>query len=290
MQGFLRLKLIVLVPAVVGVAFSQTDLSRLPSFEVASIKPHKAGDSLVQLPKFLPGGKFIVAGMPLQDVIAFAYQVPIRSMQLSGGPDWIRSLESAYDIEAQAQRSDVNGSDDPEAQRDKLRLMLQALLADRFRLVIRHEIKQEQVYTLTVSKNGPRLQKSKLEPRDCDDPANRCHYGGIGQSRGIHVKAYTIGDLIIAVSNFSDRPIIDRTGLMGLYDVDTGPWVPLRPRPVRPPGAILTRGQAAEDRVLSDPTLPTLFMIFDGLGLKMESSTANEDVLFVEHVEKPSEN
>jgi uncharacterized protein (TIGR03435 family) len=246
-----------------------------PAFEVASVKPHKPGDRNFSFPKFLPG-RFAVAGIPVQILIAIAYNLPFQGTQLSGGPDWIRSMDNLYDIEATA---------DGNVGVDKMRLMLQTLLAERFKLTLRRETKEQPVYVLTVGKNGPKLQKSKLEEKDCDDPANQCHFGGAGQGRGIHVKAFDMAELAVSVSNFTDRPLIDRTGLTGLYDIDTEGWVPMRQRPV-PPGA----DPSPESTAMNDPTRPTLFMIFDKLGLKMESSKAPVEMFVIDHIEKPTEN
>jgi uncharacterized protein (TIGR03435 family) len=143
-------------------------------------------------------------------------------------------MEDVYDIEAKADAEALKGLS-PKDRADKMRLMLQTLLAERFKMTIRREVKEQPVYLLTVSKNGPKLQKSKLKEKDCEDPANQCHVGGAGQGRGIHVKAFDMAELSVSVSNFTDRPVIDHTGLTDLYDIDTDGWVPMRQRPV-PPG------------------------------------------------------
>jgi uncharacterized protein (TIGR03435 family) len=253
------------------------------AFEVASVKPHRSAERNFGFPQFQPGGRFTSTGVPLQIIIAVAYNLPFQGTQLSGGPDWIRSGESAYDIEAKANADDLKGLS-PEDRAKKLRAMLQALLAERFKLTIRRDSKEQPVYVLTVAKNGPKLQKSQLEEKDCEDPKNQCHFGGAGQGRGIHVKAFNMTELAVSVSNFTDRPLIDRTGLTGLYDIDTDGWVPMRPRPARPDGP------TAEDIAMADPTRPTLNMIFDRLGLKMESSKAPVEFFVIDRVEKPTEN
>lgn len=76
-----------------------------------------------------------------------------------------------------------------------------------------------------------------------------------------------MSDVVLFVANWTDRPVVDRTGIKGLYNIQTEEWVPLRPRPGPPPGAQPT----AEDLAMADPMRPTLFMIFDRLGLKLES-------------------
>jgi bla regulator protein blaR1 len=274
-------------PLLVGMTnFSPTLTSQsLVTFEVASVKPHKPGDRAFVFPQFLPGGRFSVAGIPLQIVIAFAYNVPFQGTQLSGGPDWIRSMENVYDIEAKAEVDALSGLSAKD-QTEKMRLMLQALLAERFKLNMRHDTREQPVYLLRVGKNGPKLQKSKIDETQCGDPANHCHQGGAGQGRGIHAKGFNMTDLVTSVSNFTDHPLIDRTGLNGLYDIDTEGWVPVRPRPSPPPGA----QPSAEDLAFADPMRPTLYMIFERLGLKMESSKALVEMFVIDHVEKPTEN
>ena len=79
--------------------------------------------------------------------------------------------------------------------------------------------------------------------------------------------------------------MIDKTGIQELFEVDTDGFAPLRPRPVAP-GAEPT----AEDIAIADPTRPTLFMIFDRLGLKMEQERTPVEVFVIDNVQKPSEN
>jgi uncharacterized protein (TIGR03435 family) len=270
--------------AVMEIAVALAKAQSARTFEVASVKPHKPGDRHTVFPQFGPGGRFSTAGIPLQITIAVAYGLPFQGTQLSGGPDWIRSMEGAYDIEAKADADTLKGLS-PKGRTDRMRLMLQALLAERFTLIIRGQTKEQPIYILSVAKNGPKLQKSKLEEKDCDDPGVHCHEGGAGQGRGIHAKAFDMAELAVSVSNYTDRPLIDRTGLSGLYDIDTEGWVPMRQRP-DPPGGEPT----PESIALADPMRPTLYMIFERLGLKMEGSRAPVEMFRIERVEKPTEN
>jgi uncharacterized protein (TIGR03435 family) len=273
-----------LVAAGLGNRLGTLQAQSAPAFEVASVKPADPAAQRFGRPQFLPGGRFTASGLPLEIIIAAAYNLPFQGTQLSGGPEWIRSFEERYDIEAKAEAGSVNGlSARDRAQ--KMRLMLQTLLAERFRLTIRRDVKEQPVYLLTVEKNGPKLQTSKYSEKDCEDTANSCHTGGVGHGRGIHVKAFDMAELAVAVSNYTDRPLIDRTGLTGLYDIETDGWVPMRPRVV-PPGTEAT----AESIAMADPTRPTLYMIFDKLGLKMQASKAPVEMFVIEHVEKPGAN
>jgi len=85
------------------------------------------------------------------------------------------------------------------------------------------------------------------------------------------------------VENWTGRPLIDKTGIKGLYQFDTKGWLPVQPGP--PPAA----GAKAEDGTdMAD--VPTLFQVFDGLGLKMVSQKEKVEIYVIDHVERPSEN
>jgi uncharacterized protein (TIGR03435 family) len=136
-----------------------------------------------------------------------------------------------------------------------------------------------------VAKNGPKLQKSAMEEKDCTDtPPEKglpCHIFNGGQGRGLHGDAVNMADLVLFVENWSDRPMIDRTGLKGLYNIQTDGWVPMQPRQGAP---------SAEDQDMADPIRPTLFMVLDRLGLKLEPQKAPVDRYIIEGVERPSGN
>jgi uncharacterized protein (TIGR03435 family) len=275
-------------PIVVGMISGPSVLTAQssPAFAVASVKAHKPGDP--QKMQFLPSGRFSMEGAPLQVVIATAYGLPFQSSRLSGGPNWIRDSGSAFDIEAKADDGALSGLS-RSAREAKMRLMLQALLADRFKLVIRRDTREEPVYALVVAKNGPKLQKAKVDEKYCfDHPAeavNQCHQIGASPARGIHSTAVDMSDLVWVIGSLADRPVLDRTGLDGLYDIQTDGWEPLRQTPLRPPGT-----DPGADAGSSDPNRPTLFMIFEKLGLKLEPSRAGVETFVIDHVERPSGN
>jgi uncharacterized protein (TIGR03435 family) len=146
------------------------------------------------------------------------------------------------------------------------------------------------VYALVVAKNGPKLHSAKVEEKDCpDDLASsgiRCHQLIGGQGRGIHGQAVDLSDVVTFVANWTDSPLVNRTGLQGLFEIDTDGWTPMRFRPPPPPGT----PASPEDAAFADPTHPTLDMIFDRLGLKMERSKDRVEMFAITHVERPTEN
>ena len=257
------------------------------SFEVASVRPNNSTEFRGAGWDFLPGGRFMATNLPLYWIISLAYDVAPQSVRLSGGPSWIRSEK--YDIEALAAADAVPGSLSRRERDQRIRKMLQALLADRFKLTMRHESKEMPVYAVVVSKGGPKLQEADIHEKDCPiartQDGTSCHVINGGMGRGMHGKAVSVADMAQFVENWSDRPVIDKTGIEGLFEIDTDGWAPMRPRPLAP-GAQPT----AEDIAMADPTRPTLSLIFERLGLKLETQRAAVDTFAIEHVERPSVN
>jgi bla regulator protein BlaR1 len=271
------------------------------AFEAASVKPVKIGDGGLALAQFRPGGRF-VSREPLQDVIALAYDLPLLThgrYRLLGGPDWIRSVDSSYDIEATPAAGAVPDGLASNVRDERLRSMLQTLLADRFKLVIHRETKELQVYALVVGKNGPKLEKAAIEEKDCpaadtlgfqvpvpsapEGGKPPCHAINGGRGRGIHGQAVSMSDVVTLVEAYTDRPLVDRTGIKGLYHIDTQGWLPMELTSSPPPPG------AKQDGVdISD--LPTIFTVFDRLGLKLDGRKDQVDVYVIDRIEKPSEN
>ncbi len=203
---------------------------------MASVKQNNSADFRGVGWDFLPGGRFTATNLPLYWIIALAYDVSPQSVRLSGGPAWIRT--ERYDLKAEAGADMVPASMSRKAREDNMRLRLQALLADRFKLAVRHESREMPVYAVVLGKSGPKLRKAAIEEKDC--PSSRgqgdmsCHVITGGMGRGMHGKAVSVADIVQFVENWSDRPVIDKTGIDGLFEIDTDGWAPMRPRPVLP--------------------------------------------------------
>ncbi|HWE51786.1 MAG TPA: TIGR03435 family protein [Bryobacteraceae bacterium] len=256
-----------------------------PAFEVISVKPHNPNDTS-RGATFLPGGRFRSVGLPLRFVIGQALGVGFQSVRLTGGPDWISSLSSVYDIEAIAASAAIPAGLSDAAREQQMRLMLQALLEDRFKLKIRRETKELPIYAVIVAKGGSKLEKAKIEEKDC--PGSEvmgiaCHTFNGGRGRGIHGAAVNMADVMPFVENWADRPMVDKTRLTGLFNIQTPGWAPFQPGPIPSPGA-----KAEDGSDLAD--VPTLAELFDKLGLRMESQKDKVEIYVIEHVEKPVEN
>jgi uncharacterized protein (TIGR03435 family) len=244
------------------------------AFEAASIRQSKPGDSRRPLMEFLPGGRFRTVNTPFIAILGTAYNVPwqsIESFRIKGVANSM--LAERYDIEATADKASISNSAPARSRNRTIRLMLQAVLADRFKLKIIQQTEVMPVYAVTVGSHGSKLEKAQVAPDECSESApfggSGCHQFLGGAGRGIRGAAVDMADLALYVSNWSDAPLVDETGLTGLFTVQTEGWSST-------PG--------------DDPSRPTLFLIFERLGLKLVRKKTPVDVFVVEHVERPSAN
>jgi uncharacterized protein (TIGR03435 family) len=265
-----------------------------PAFEVVSIKPNDTENARDMRMQVLPGGRFSATSLPLRALLVYAYNLPINpSERLSGVPDWVNSAR--YDVEAKApDGSFPTGLPTSEAIA-KMRTMVQVLLAERFKLVMRRETKDMSIYALTVASGGPKLQPSNIREEDCPlDPMDgaSCHQFMGGQGRGLHAKAVNMKDLAGHIENWTDHPVVDRTGLNGLFAMDTDGWTPMGSSPLPPAGAAVPNPttRPSGDGDMSDPARPTLFTVLRRLGLDLKPQKGRAEIYVVKHVERPAGN
>jgi uncharacterized protein (TIGR03435 family) len=258
-----------------------------PAFEVASVKPNKSTDPRGAQMQVLPGGKVVIRNVPLLMIVAAAWNVPFQSPRLVGGKEWEQIREDRFDIEATPPKDAVPESLSPKERGDRIRPMMQALLEDRFRLKMRSETKDQPIYALVVAQGGPKLEKSKMQEADCIAAAEKstCHRVGGGQGRGIHGDAIDLDDVALFVQNWTDRPVVDRTGLKDLYNIQTEGWAPMRFRPPNPDGTV-PKGDARSN----DSDRQTLADVFRQLGIAMESQRAPIDMYEIESIGLPAAN
>jgi len=270
----------------------------LPSFEVASVKPNHSGTPMVRIMN--TPGRFNAVNVTPKMLIQFAYD--IKGPQLSGSPSWIDS--ERYDIDAKTDETpDDVGKEARDAFNERRRLMLQSLLADRFKLTLTHETKDLPIYALVVAKSGPKFHETTLPPPDPEaaaEPPGPPKPGqplrarvGIMMGRGqLNMNGAPMSQFANALSDQVGRKVLDKTGLEGNYDL-TLQWTPDEGQGRMFGGA----GGGPEGRSASDsapppdPSGPTLFTALqEQLGLKLESEKGPVETLVIEHIEKPSEN
>jgi bla regulator protein blaR1 len=194
-------------------------------------------------------------------MIIFAYDV--KDFQVSGGPGWANS--ETYDIVAKG---------DGNATRPQLRLMLQALLKDRFKLALRQETKDAPIYELVVAKGGLKIQEDTTSPRSRSGMTGPGKF--IAQKTSLAMFAQFLGTL-------AGRPVVDNTGLASTYSFKLD-WTP----EVGEGGPL---GPAPLDAVPPDSNRPSLFTALqEQLGLRLQSAKGPVESLVIEKAEKPTEN
>jgi uncharacterized protein (TIGR03435 family) len=232
-----------------------------PFFEVASIRLNKNAGEKGNM-EFAPGGeRFAAINVPLSLLIATAYNVTLP--QFSWQNSALPVLSERYDIQAKAEHP-VSGA-------EMLRL-LQSLLEDRFKLLVRRETKELQSYVLVMDKGGPRLHVSDVPHVNDAAPLNPYHARGGERSVGYLVfKDESMADFAFRLSTLvvlDGRVVVDKTGLDGHYDFEL---------------------KFAADSPSADG--PSIFTaIREQLGLKLEPRKNPIEVLSVERAERPAEN
>ena len=248
--------------------------SKRPEFEVASMKPNASGDHRVVTQ--YARGRLIVTGATLKDLMRAAYQ--LSDSQIIGGPSWMSS--NRWDVQAKAEET---------ASQKQINEMLQRLLVERFQLKSHKETITGPVYDLVIVKSGPRFSETKPDSRnsghDSQGSQARTSHGAGGHTVG---KSMTMAQLAEMLAGFVGRPVIDKTGLRGQYDIALS-WTP-DPGQTAALADHTSPRRAETEATPSDPNAPSLFTaIQEQLGLKMQSAKGRVEVLAVDGAQKPNE-
>lgn len=249
----------------------------VPAFDVASVKPSESpGEEPVSLVQ--PGGRYVARNVTVRLLLKSAYG--LHDDQVIGGPAWINS--DRFDIVAKAE-----GYPSASAFRDQARLMLRPLLADRFKLVVTRERRTLPVYALLVAnadgRLGPQLRRSGDDdcaitaktypaPPDAAEPALPLPCGAeVYRAGHLAARRMALSNLTLSASRWSDRLVVDRTGLEGTFDWELQ-W---SPDDLTPDASHAPQG-------------PSLFAALrDQAGLRIESSRAPIEVLVVKSIARP---
>ena len=293
---------VILIALTSASAFGQSSRQR-PVFEVASIRPCQSGNSPGGGPGATKGGSAFgsggspspgrlilncatVAGLIQQAYVTYANvnRDVWSRLPIIGGPAWINS--DRYDINAKAEDSASAGMMQGP--------MLQALLEDRFKLKIRRETREVPVYVLTVVKSGPKLQQFKegtCTPVDLAKPPSPpapdqmlgCTRMISGSAKGpnmarVYMQATTVDEFSKALGFVLARPIINKSGIAGLFDF-------------RLEYAFDETTGGPRAAPSDEPVGPSIFTALqEQLGLKIDSAKGPGERVVIDHVEKPSGN
>ena len=291
----------------------------LPKFDVASIRPCTPAPPG-------PGGRGGVGSpspgllnarcVTVESLIRTAYIMYADGLNpnpnpnfvyvsIEGGAAWTAS--DRYDVEAKAEGTpSTQMLEGP---------MLQALLEERFQVKVHHETKQVPVYDLTVAKSGFKLEPLKdgscvpFDPTKVPVPTpaefiasrpNFCgrtmfHRSEPGGSMKAEFHGMTLAEFARTFGRVTDRPIIDKTGIAGLFEINLEFAVDQTTPAFLPGGAL--RGDPPRLQDFAQPPLPDapagasiVTAIQEQLGLKLEPAKGPGEFLVIDHAERPSEN
>jgi uncharacterized protein (TIGR03435 family) len=265
-------------------------------FEVASVRPSSpqggTGKMIAAGCRGGPGSSdptlFTCLGTNLSNLLLRAY--PTLAFYQLSAPDWMQPGGPRFDIRATVPEGTT---------KEQFTIMLQNLLADRFRLVAHHDTREIQRYELTVGKNGPKFKehvgtKKDSVPADAAAGPIKLDKDGypllvgpmamamMGGKARMHWPEMTMDMLATTVAGQLRGPVANATGLTGKYDISL--YWSYETAPAGPPGA----GAVS---LASDPGPTIVQALQDQLGLRVESKKGPVDFLVVDHAEKlPTEN
>ena len=268
-------------------------------FEVALVRQNKSEDEAsMNISTLLgdgpvpPGNLYLAKNIKLIQFIAFAYsltQIQLRSLELH--VPW--TTQDRFDIEARAQGNPTKAD---------YRLMMQSLLADRFKLKVHYETRVVPLYVLVLAKPGkfgPRLRLHQADDPVCANPAASQNpnetdaegypevCGGPYSMRPSKPSRMKSGGRDVSMARFTaimtgvgvvERPMLDKTGIQGTIDYSLE-WRKVVDQVAR--GAPLELDEDA-------PTFPDALK--EQLGIKMLPQKGPSELFLVDHIERPSEN
>ncbi len=261
-----RLVVAVLLSLALGLC-EQTPES--PQFDVTSVRQsgphHEEGPGLW----LAADGRLDARNCTLKQLIQTAYHV--EAFRIQGGPSW--ATTDRFTVQAKGPLVPINERAPAPLRRSippEVRKMLQGMLADRFKLTLRHETRDRSVLALTSVSEGPQLKPSRMAV----DPSVTFTFGSVpghradvstvltGKRADMALLAYTLAQRL-------RRPVIDRTGIDGSYDFEV----------------------EFADQVTQADAAPYLSRALKTqLGLKLETQKGPVEILLIDHAEKPTEN
>jgi uncharacterized protein (TIGR03435 family) len=264
----------IVVSLVLAGALSLNGLAQAPPqggtasvFEAISIRE----SSGTRIPVQWQGARFMAGEIPLSTLLVAAYQIPFY--QLADLPDWVRTVR--YEINAVATRAPA-----PAEQTAFLR----ALLEERFQIVARTETQERPIYALVMARPDGRLGAGlRTSMIDCGEILTARAGGKIAPAAGPACRVEILAGSYVrdgiplrliadTISTRLQRPVVDRTGLTGFFDVEL-------------------RFRAPNTTAAADSNEPDLVTALEEqLGLKLESTRGPVQVTIFDRIERPTPN
>jgi len=287
-----RLGLLLAMIAVAGLQLA----SQVPKFEVVSVKTNTSGTGPLSL-RTRPDGGFIATNITLGILLGQSF--PQSTQDMVGLPEWAESAR--FDVSATAPAGFGN------ATLDQRRAMMQAMLADRFKLAVHYETREVSAYDLVLARSdgklGPNLTASDIDcaaqaaaqraaadraraagqpppappPPPSRSPTDRPPPCTMRSGTNRFDGHMTMAALAMSLRGMAGRVVVDKTGLAGYYTLllessSIGPGL-----------------GAAAGTTTQTSELPSVFTaVQEQLGLRLVSSRAPVEVLVIDRIERPT--
>lgn len=251
-----------LLPVAAGQTVADSTTTK---FDVASVKLHNGGgDGRSHIYSSSTSGSFRTINVSLKGLLQFAFGLPETQILDVTGP----AASQTFDIDAKVDDATEEQMHKLSSDEGRLRKqqMVQALLAERFKLVSHSETRELPVYALVVTKGGSKLQATKSNGLKISSWYGRLEAEGV-----------TTDGLARELAKVVGRVVVDKTGIPGRFDV-TLRWTPDQ-------GPEKLNGEP-----IPDPPPSIFTAVQEQLGLKLDSQKGSVQVLVVEHVETPTAN
>jgi uncharacterized protein (TIGR03435 family) len=249
--------------------------NNIPSFAVASVRPNIAHDGRWKI-EFTPNG-FTALGVTLRQLIEEAYGI-YEDDRILGESHQLD--DQRYDIEAKV--DDIDAARFLDLEREQRKVLLQRLLAERFKLKVHSEDKLRPIYKLVIAKSGPRFKRaeSNEQPYKGVDPV-----ASVKRIRKGHIETeqFTLDDFARLLSHLLERQVVNETLISGRYDL-TLDWSPDDRKAIVPGASSVSGG-------LGDSAGPSLFTaVREQLGLQLISARGPIKVIVVDEAASATPN
>ena len=263
----------------VGLALPVLGQAAVPAYDAVSVKPHhETGDPMRMSIRISDSNdRYLGDNVSLKQLIQYAYDLKTED-QIVGAAGWMDSarfdVEAKIDAETVAAQKQMTKKDG----QDQRRLMMRAMLADRFQLKVHAEKKELPVYALVIAKSGFKLKEAdpnNTYANGVKGPDGQSHPGMMMFGAGrLTAQAVPIQSLANLLAQQEHRQVLDRTGLKGKYDI-TLKWSP----------------DELGDQEAGADSGPSLFTALEEqLGLKLDSTKGLVDTIVIDHASQPTEN
>ena len=275
-----RLGVLVVLLAAISVPLA----SQTPRFEVASVKPNRSGNESFSA-QTLPD-RTIFINYRLANLVAVAHQV--RADNVLGAPEWVAN--ERFDINAKLPESDARGT--PTEVGGRRQAMLQNLLRDRFRLVVREGSVEKDSFALVIARSDGRLgtqlrssdlhcadsvtlpsQEARPTPSVLPPDRSQCRISEPEAGRIIG-RGAPMSSLAVFLSGVDGRTVVDKTGLQGRYDFDL--------TFTSTDHLTTVAGDARSNRS------SVFAAVQEQLGLKLQPDKVSQRAIYIENVERPT--